>query len=118
MEGSDGNLWEDYWNGSSWNWVNLSRPSGVNINASLGVSTYGNSTEVFVTGSDGNIWEDFYNGSSWGWTKLGTPNSTVGITAASGTGVVAGSETQVFTKAHRWQTSGKICYNGPARVCV
>ena len=116
--GSDGNLWDSNRSGSSWTWLNLSRPSGVNINSSLGVSVYGNSTEVFVMGSDGNIWEDTWNGSTWVWRNLGTPNSTVGITAALGTAVVSGAYTQVYVKGtdgnvweDTWNGSTWVWYN-------
>jgi hypothetical protein len=63
VQGSDGNLWVNWWDGAQWNWTNLGMPSlGVTISGLVGVLTVMDTPTspqrpcVFVRGSDGNLW--------------------------------------------------------------
>jgi hypothetical protein len=74
--GTDGNLWDAYWNGSGWYWGNLGKPSGAGIARPLGLTTAaGSYPYIWVIGTDGTLWLDSLSssGSGWLWTKQGTP---------------------------------------------
>jgi hypothetical protein len=79
VQGSDGNLWVNWWNGSQWNWANQGKPAGVNISGPVGVLTVKDNPTAaqrpyaFVRGSDGNLWVNWWNGSQWNWANQGKP---------------------------------------------
>src|ERR1039457_4701116 len=89
VQGSDGNLWLNWWTGSVWNWTNQGRPGGVNITAPVGVITVMDTPSsyqrpyVFVQGSEGNLWLNWWSGSKWSWVNQGRP-AGVNITAPVG----------------------------------
>jgi hypothetical protein len=91
VQGSDGNLWVNWWNGSAWNWANLGKPPGAaTITGPVGVCTVMDTpTSVqrpyaFVQASDGNLWVDWWNGSAWNWANQGKPPGTVTISGPVG----------------------------------
>lgn len=76
VRGSDGNLYTNYWNGSTWNgWTNFGAvPSGNASSPALASWSSGNLT-VYERGQNGNIYQQAWNGSWSGtWTNLGAPS--------------------------------------------
>jgi Papain-like cysteine protease AvrRpt2 len=83
--GSDNNLWEDVWNGSSWAWGNLGQPSGATPvslsavaweeNTPTGQNWYAKPNihvmaEAWSVPNQGYyLYRDTWNGSSWSWTN-------------------------------------------------
>jgi len=72
-EGSDGQLWVNWWDGSQWQWSAQGMPPGATVADTVGTLTVGRRPHVFVRGSDGQLWINWYDGSSWRWTNQGTP---------------------------------------------
>ena len=76
VRGQDGKLWERYWNGSAWSWVDTGKGAAgrpailVRGNAA---STSGTAIRInlFVQGTDGKLWERYWNGSAWNWSDTG-----------------------------------------------
>ena len=79
VEGNDFNLWCLWWSGATWSWLNMGKPSGVNIIGLVGaVSVMDTPTSperphLFVAGNDGNVWCRWLSGTAWTWTDLGKP---------------------------------------------
>ncbi len=76
VRGEDYKLWERYWNGSSWTWVDtgmyVSDDPVVIVRGDLGsVAGSGIRINLFVKGLDGKLWERYWNGSSWSWNDTG-----------------------------------------------
>jgi Common central domain of tyrosinase len=78
VRGLDGKLWERYWNGSSWMWVD----TGKGVRGRVVPIVRGNRHSVdggdvrinlFVQGADGKLWERYWNGDSWSWIDTGKP---------------------------------------------
>jgi hypothetical protein len=76
MRGADRKLWERYWNGSAWSWVDTGRE----VAGRAAMIVRGNEASVsgsdvrinlFVQGLDGRLWERYWNGSSWSWIDTG-----------------------------------------------
>ena len=71
--GSDGNLYQTFWDGK--NWQGPFNLGGGNLVGSPSASTGANPIEVFVSGDDGNLYHSTFNGSAWsGLTSLGGGN--------------------------------------------
>jgi hypothetical protein len=69
VQGSDGNLWVNWWDGTNSHWGNQGTPSGVAITASMGATTVdGGRFYVFVKGSDGYLWLNWWDGSNSHWS--------------------------------------------------
>ena len=67
VQGSDGNLWVNWWNGSVWSWANQGNPPGVaTVSGPVGVLTVKDTPTsaerpyAFVQGSDGNLWVNWW----------------------------------------------------------
>ena len=67
VQGSDGNLWVNWWNGSVWSWANQGNPPGAaTVSGSVGVLTMMDTPAsaqrpyAFVQGSDGNLWVNWW----------------------------------------------------------
>jgi len=96
--GSDGHLWQNYWNGSSWVWFDANKPDddSVSLNLPVGVTTVGGRPYAFIFDEDYNLWQNYWTGSSWVWYNAGKPNSNayitrpVGITTLDGNPCVLG----------------------------
>ncbi len=74
VNGSDGRLWERFWDGSKWTWSDTGLPvyvAGEPIILVRGnVASVDNAAvriNLFVRGADGNLWERFWDGSKWTW---------------------------------------------------
>src|SRR5437773_2356576 len=79
VQGSDGNLWLNWWDGSQWSWANQGKPAGANVSGPVGVVTVmdiptaSQRPYAFVQGSDGNLWLNWWDGSQWSWANQGKP---------------------------------------------
>ena len=79
--GSDGNLWCRWSDGNgAWNWLNMYRPSGVNLiglAAAVTVMTTPTSLQrphVFLLGTDGNLWCRWADDNgAWNWLNMYKP---------------------------------------------
>jgi extracellular elastinolytic metalloproteinase len=76
VRGADGNLWERYWGGSSWRWVDTEKAiSGQPVPLVRGdvdnADARGLRINLFVRGADGKLWERYWSGSSWSWVDTG-----------------------------------------------
>jgi hypothetical protein len=72
----DIHLWERYWNGSAWTWVD----TGLDIRNKPSVIVRGDVEDVaaddlrinlWVAGDDGKLWERYWDGASWNWVDTG-----------------------------------------------
>ncbi|MDQ3581282.1 MAG: hypothetical protein M3495_06585 [Pseudomonadota bacterium] len=72
-----------------WDWLNMGKPVGANIRASMGAVTVMNTPtssqrpHVFVEGNDFNLWCHWSDGANWSWLNMGKP-ATANITALVG----------------------------------
>jgi hypothetical protein len=87
VTGSDGNLYNDFWNGTTWAWGTAGYGSppgaGATVDNPIGVVNFqvGNTLDmdVFVVGysappgqfATGTLYLDYWNGSEWTWTTPG-----------------------------------------------
>ena len=76
VRGVDGRLWERYWNGGTWTWVDTGkRVAGDPIAIVRGDVTDLDGSDLrinlFVRGTDGTLWERYWNGSTWTWIDTG-----------------------------------------------
>jgi hypothetical protein len=74
VTGSDGHLYDKFWDGSQWVWEDQGPlPSGANP---FGLSAvYQSSLDrlvCFVTGADGHLYDKFWDGSQWVWEDQGS----------------------------------------------
>jgi Common central domain of tyrosinase len=78
VRGADGQLWERYWNGSAWSWID----TGKGVRGSVEAIVRGNRRSVaggdvrinlFAEGTDGKLWERYWDGSNWAWIDTGKP---------------------------------------------
>jgi hypothetical protein len=64
---------------SSWSWLNMGKPAGVNLRAMMGAVTVMDTPtspqrpHVFVEGTDFNLWCRYSTGTDWHWTNMGKP---------------------------------------------
>jgi len=73
---SSGNVWIDYWSGTSWVWQNLGCPGVAVYNSDALYVPNGHPLVDFVQGSDGNLYDIYWSGSSWVWESQGHPPGT------------------------------------------
>ncbi|MEH1837937.1 MAG: hypothetical protein V7L20_04020, partial [Nostoc sp.] len=81
--GSNGHLYDKFYNGSQWVWeeqgtppsATVIRPSRTRAINSPGVVYQPTLDRIstFVVGSNGHLYDKFYNGSQWVWEDQGTP---------------------------------------------
>jgi hypothetical protein len=76
VQGADRRLWERYWNGANWTWVD----TGLDVDGEPLILARGNvgspdagelRVNLFVRGLDGNLWERYWDGASWTWVDTG-----------------------------------------------
>jgi hypothetical protein len=75
VRGTNGNLWEYFWNGQQWLWRDtgqavLGDPTAV-IRGETDDPTGDVRINVFVQGANLNLWEYFWNGQQWVWRDTG-----------------------------------------------
>lgn len=119
VKGKDGKLWERYWNGSTWTWIDHGRgivgqPVAVTHGNSASVSSAGIRISLFVQGSDGKLWERFWTGSAWTWRDTGRTADGEPIVVARGNlGAVdrANVRLHVFNRSLEYETTGHAHYH-------
>jgi hypothetical protein len=92
-KGADGNLWEQFWNGSAWAGPFSLGMGPLGSEPSAGVDGNG-ATYVFWQGVDGVLREAFWNGSGWVGPVRGSP-----VASRPGVAVGANGHQYVFWKA-------------------
>jgi hypothetical protein len=66
VRGSDGHLWVNWWDGSTWHWADQGTPSGVSVSGPVGVLTVMDTPAsaqrpyAFVQSSDGYLWVNWW----------------------------------------------------------
>jgi hypothetical protein len=80
VQGSDGNLWLNWWDGKAFQWRNQGTPPGPGVSAAVGVVTVMDAPNAaqrpyaFVRGSDGHLWLNWWDGQAWQWGDQGMPH--------------------------------------------
>jgi hypothetical protein len=114
VKGKDGKLWERYWNGSTWTWIDhgrgiVGRPVALVHGNTAAVSSAGVRISLFVQGSDGKLWEHYWTGSAWTWRDTGRAGDGEPVIVARGNlGAVdrANLRIHVFTRSLEYETTG------------
>lgn len=97
VEGNDGYLHVNYWDGSGWQWANQGAPPNATVsntsphNNGPRVISYLDRAKVqriyaFVRGANLHLYVNYWDGSSWRWADQGMPNTEGTII---GPGVIA-----------------------------
>jgi hypothetical protein len=79
VEGNDFNLWCRWSDGANWHWLNMGKPPGVNLRATMGAVTVKDTPSgperphVFAEGNDFNLWCRWSDGANWHWLNMGKP---------------------------------------------
>src|SRR6266542_2005365 len=76
VRGTDGNLWERYWDGAAWTWVDTGKavshdPVALIRGSSGSPDAVGVRINLFVRGTDGHLWERYWDGAAWTWVDTG-----------------------------------------------
>jgi IgA Peptidase M64 len=66
----DGHLFERFWNGSQWVWVDHGRPPGTSVSTAPGAAMM--NQKLFVGTANQRLFERFWDGSQWVWVDHGT----------------------------------------------
>lgn len=106
--GSDGHLWQNWWDDKTWQWNDVGVPSAtVGLAGAIGAGTANLGPYTFVLGSDGNLWKAYWNGSGFQWDNHGKPRATVGIERSMGTITLQGEPLAFVrgTDGHLWQNA-------------
>jgi hypothetical protein len=78
--GSDGHLYDKYWNGQQWVWEDQGTPPGTSIISGMAPSAvYQTALDrlvAFVVGNNGHLYDKYWNGHQWVWEDQGTPPGT------------------------------------------
>ncbi len=111
--GTEGHLWQNYWENNQWNWYDAGTPSTTTVatvvSAGVGVCTTGDGRlYAFVIGSDGHLWQNYWTGSTWVWDDLGTPGNVVSNTVTAGIGASTTPDGRPYawvadSDGHLWQ---------------
>jgi hypothetical protein len=70
----DGRLFERWWNGAGWVWVDHGHPPGTTVATAPGAAMM--AQKLFVGAGDGRLFERFWNGTAWVWVDHGSPPFT------------------------------------------
>lgn len=120
VKGKDGKLWERYWNGSVWSWIDhgrgiVGRPVALVHGNTASVSSAGVRIDLFVQGSDGRLWEHYWNGTAWSWRDTGRAGDgePIIIIARGNLGAVdrANVRIHVFSRSLEYETTGHAHYH-------
>jgi hypothetical protein len=91
VTGTNGHVFENYWNGSAWTWDDLGAPTGVTI-SSAPTAVYdppsNNSVLVFAVGNNGHLFVVYFNGAAWVWRDQGIPSGESGLWAPGGVSAI------------------------------
>ena len=69
-------LWERYWNGAAWAWVDTgldirNKPAAIARGHVEDVATDDLRINLWVAGNDAKLWERYWDGASWSWVDTG-----------------------------------------------
>ena len=64
-------LFERFWDGEEWLWVNHGRPAGIPVVTAPGADMI--NQKLFVVIEDGRLFERVWTGSQWAWNDHGRP---------------------------------------------
>jgi hypothetical protein len=72
----DIHLWERYWNGAAWAWVDTgldirNKPAAISRGHVGDVATDDLRINLWVAGNDAKLWERYWDGASWSWVDTG-----------------------------------------------
>ncbi|MFF0721496.1 hypothetical protein [Micromonospora sp. NPDC003816] len=73
---SDGDetVWVNWWNGSVWNWTNISSPpDGIAATGPVGVLLENGTPQVYTVGNGGRLWTTRFDDTAAPWVDLGQP---------------------------------------------
>jgi len=78
VRGTDGHLWERYWDGAAWTWVDTGKGIRGRVTAILRGNRWsadGGDVRInlFAEGTDGQLWERYWDGATWTWVDTGKP---------------------------------------------
>ncbi len=80
VQGLDGRLLVNYWDGSGWHWSDQGTPSGTTAASAPSVVTYTESGNrlifAFVQGQNGHLEVNWWDGSGWSWADQDLPSQT------------------------------------------
>lgn len=77
--GSNGELFDNHWNGVQWGWEDRGAPSTVTLSsdpAAVAYSAVPGAVYAFVRGADGHLYDTVLASGQWRWEDLGTPPNT------------------------------------------
>src|SRR2546430_2904657 len=68
-------LYERWWDGTEWIWINHGRPAGVKMKGAPGTAML--NEKLFVVVDDGALWERHWRNDlgQWGWENHGRPEN-------------------------------------------
>jgi hypothetical protein len=80
VRGSDGHLYQNFWDGSEWTWYDQGTP-GVDLAGDPALVAFKRDTPqpgtdwlfAFVRGSDDHLYQNYWDGSQWQWYDQGRP---------------------------------------------
>jgi hypothetical protein len=67
------NLFERFWDGAEWLWLDHGRPAGVPVTGIPGAAML--NSKLFVTVDDGRLFERVWTGAAWAWNDHGRPEN-------------------------------------------
>jgi hypothetical protein len=80
VQGANGHLYVEYWDGAQWNWADQGTPAQASVvgRPAVIVSPFHGFARLyaFVRGSDGHLYVNFWDGAQWNWADQGVPPST------------------------------------------
>jgi hypothetical protein len=107
LDGAFRDLYERWWDGDEWVWVNHGRPGGVPVTGTPGAAML--DQKLFVIVDDGSLWERFWRSdlSTWVWTDHGRPGN---VRISFGPGAVMMNEKffVVTTDGHLWERHWRV----------
>ncbi len=80
IQGENGQLYVNFWDGFQWRWANQGKPSNTRVSHfPMSAITYQdvnlkNKIYVFMRGDDGSLYVNYWDGFRWGWANQGRPN--------------------------------------------
>ena len=67
----DGQLHENLWDGTKWQWSDLGAPAATRVTSGAGAASYDEAGKqriwAFVLGNDGQLYARYWNGAQWQW---------------------------------------------------
>ena len=75
VKGANESLWERWWNGRRWRWIDHRKQVDGNpvliTRGDMGSTSGRIRINLFVKGADGSLWERYWNGRRWSWSNTG-----------------------------------------------